>query len=482
MNIRLLTVALAMTMCVSIFHAHEAFAQAGTSSSSFGITRAGLHRSSPNGQFMMPMPDMIRVEEFINYHRHDLPLPDQGRRVRLNIQSMLLPAKGSKKSETKKGHKDQAGKTVLQIGLTTPRATDSKTLPPLNLVLVIDRSGSMSGQRLADVKEAIKAMVENFRATDQITLVSFSNDAVVNLEACEKTNQQTICSVVDGIQAGGGTNLHAGLMLGFKQALKHFDRERANRIVFLTDGNANVGVTESTEIAEQSKRCMDDGISMATIGLGVDFNHGLLRELADSGRGVMHFVGDSKDIKKTFVDEFDSVLAPAASKVRLTVDFDGDIKPKFYGYSPKSKPNGKHVFQLDDLGHGVTQVVMVRLPKTNNKLKGTVRLSYVDAITGEKVEVAQSLAELNRQNKQSLKRNYAIALIAQSIHRAAESSNKGDPLKAIKNLESGIQKAKKTLSGSDKHVARVLKIAKSYRSKLKESLKTQEHQNRSNIK
>ena len=201
--------------------------QAGTSSMSVGVSRAGIARSGPRGQYRMPSPDMIRVEEYINYHRHELPLPKEDSRVRLDLQQLKL----------------DNGKTVYQIGITTPRALDAETMPPLNIVLVVDRSGSMSGDRIANVKKAIHSMIEQFRETDKVTIVGFSNDARVHLEAARKTKLDKIQNALDSIRAGGGTNLYAGLMLGYQQALKHFDPERTNRVIFLTDGNANIGTT-----------------------------------------------------------------------------------------------------------------------------------------------------------------------------------------------------------------------------------------------
>ena len=125
-------------------------------------------------------------------------------------------------------------------------------------------------------------------------------------------------------------------MMGYGEALKNFDAERTNRVIFLTDGNANVGQVESSQIAAESKKCIKKGISLVTIGLGVDFNNGLLREIADSGRGMMHFIGDAKDIEKTFVNEVDSLLAPAANNVRLVIDLEQDKDLKVYGYDTVS--------------------------------------------------------------------------------------------------------------------------------------------------
>ena len=366
-----------------MFYPTVLFAQAGTSSGSFGIARAGFYNVGSRGQYLMPSAEMIRVEEFINYHRHDLPLPVEGNRVRLDIRNLNL----------------KNGKSVFQFGLTTPRAIDRDKQPPLNIVLVIDESGSMSGAKISNLKSALLSFVERFRKTDRISIVGFEQSARVILESVEKTKIDKITEAIQSIHAGGSTNLHAGLMCGYQIALKHFDEERTNRVIFLTDGNANVGVTESEEIANESRKCIKRGISLVTIGLGVDFNHGLLRELADSGRGVMHYVGDAQDIKKIFVDEIDSVLAPAARKVKLTLEFDGSTStPKIYGYRPEKViaddgDRTKYVFRLDDLNHGATQVVLAKLRDSKSAIHGTATLSYVDAISNEKVSTTLEIGE-----------------------------------------------------------------------------------------
>ncbi len=457
MKTRIIAAGLAMSLgCAS-----QVMAQGGTTSSSVGAARAGFHRISPSGDYLMPEPGFFRVEEFVNYHRHDLPLPTKGKRVHLDVQNLKL----------------ENGKTVYQFGITTPRAMDSRQLPPLNLVLVIDESGSMGGEKIANLKSALHAFIERFREHDRITIVGFEGTARVILEAQEKTDFATISKAIDDIHAGGGTNLHAGLMRGYEMAQKHFDPERTNRMIFLTDGNANVGVTESSEIAGESRRCIKRGISLVTIALGVDMNNGLLREIADSGRGLMHYVGDAKDIKKTFIDEIDSVLAPAARKVRLKIRFSGRMNaPKVYGYKKDCKSRRTrdgHVleFKLDDLNHGATQVVIVRLPDLDDDqvIAGRATLTYKDAINSKECTSSCDLAEPVKRKKghRSVRRNYAIALVANAIQAAAMASNDNKNRDAGKKLKRGIEKARDIFGDhDDKNLKRMIKIANEYRKKL----------------
>ena len=428
------------------------FAQAGVSSGSVGAARAGHHRITPDGRYRMPDASLFRVEEFINYHRHDIPVPNKKEnRVKLNVQKLDA------------GN----GKSVIQVGIATPRALDFEQLRPMNLVLVIDHSGSMSGDRIANLKKSLHLLLKRFRKSDKIAIVGFNHQASVLLKATEKSKVDRIRKAIDSLAANGGTNLHAGLMLGYKTALQNFDAKRTNRLIFLTDGNANVGQTESTEIARQSKQCNDEGISLMTIGLGVDFNDGLLQEIANAGYGTTHFIADNKDIQKVFVDEVDSLLAPAAKNIKLSIDFGRNLSktakaPKVYGYSPKIEGK-KMMFRLDDLNHGATQVVLTKLDSASLKQDPKITLSYVDAITNEKVKVSENIQQFASVDQSpSLKRNYAIAMVANSLRQAAVESNRDHCEKAAKALKKGITKAEKMMPAKDEHVLRVLKIAKKY--------------------
>jgi len=423
----------------------------GVSSSSFGVARSGAQNPNGFGGYLMPNADFFRVEEFVNYHRHDLPLPHGDQAVSLDVQAIEL----------------DSGKQVLQFGITTRQLIeDDQRLPPLNVVLVIDDSGSMKGDKMAKLKESLRAFVGRFRKSDRISIVGFDHEARLILPATEKTRIEKIRRAIDTITADGGTNLHAGLMMGYREALKNFDEERTNRVIFLTDGNANVGETDSAEIAAESKRCIDKGISLVTIGLGVDFNNGLLREIADSGRGLMHYIGDSKDIKKTFVKEIESLLAPAATKVQLKIETAGS-RVDVFGYDSRVKQSdGKLVVNLDDLNCNATQVVLTKFSK--EELSGKATLKYVDAITKKKITLDVDLDDLgSTDSADSIKRNYAISKLAWGLKSAAKLSSENEPAAAAQELESALEKCQRYVDpDEDKHVERVAKIVRDYLSQL----------------
>src|SRR5262249_47542839 len=155
--------------------------------------------------------------------------------------------------------------------------------------------------KLVRVKSALLTLVNQLRATDVISIVVFDSSASVLLPAQPLTDKQAIKEAIRGIEPGSATNLEAGLMLGYKEALKHFQKNSTNRVILLTDGIANQGVTAPEKISSESLIYNDEGIDLSTIGVGEDLNKDLLRDLAKSGRGLFHFVADSEDIQKVFV-------------------------------------------------------------------------------------------------------------------------------------------------------------------------------------
>ena len=366
-------------------------------------------------------------------------------------------------------------KSVFQIGIATPRAIDRDSAQPLNLVLVMDRSGSMSGDRIRKVKKSIRAFVKRLRKKDLVAIVSFSDSARVDLTACDKTRKKDIERAIDRIQAGGSTNLHAGLMLGYQQAMKLLDDEKSNRVILLTDGIANEGVVDHQQIATESRRYNKKGIELSTIGLGQDFNRTLLRELADAGRGLVHFVDDSQDIQKTFVNEVDSLLSPAARNVLLTLDFGGcDTIPKLYGYDPIVK-DSKVRIRLDNLNCGATQVVIGEWANQHDCID--VQLRYVDSLNRQTVKIHRKLdfshvATQENNDRNGLTKNFAIAKVADSIKQCAKQVEQNCYGKAEKKLRQGIKFARAQFEkGCDDDVDRIVNIAKDQQRQLVRAIK-----------
>ena len=432
-------------------------AQEGVSSASVGLSRARIGSTRVHEyikKFNLPSPDMIRVEEFINYHRHHLPLPLNNERVRLDAKRLLLP----------NGH------SVFQFGITTPRNADPAIFPSLNLVLVIDVSGSMAGERIQYVKKSLNAFAQRLREKDTVSIVTFSSNSTVAMKACSARSERFL-STIERMQAGGATNLHAGLMMGYREAVKQFDPDKTNRVILLTDGKSNRGVTSTQTIARQSQEFNDEGIELSTIGLGNDFNHDLLRKLSDAGRGLLHFVGDCHDMEKTFVREADSLLAPAARNVKLKLEMAGlSDETRIFGYQPKKLGDSIHI-PLDHLNYGVTQVVVAQVSQKyseilrhSDQLKAS--LEFEDAVTRQAVCLKASVDlngfESEPEKIKSLRRNFAIGVVASAFSEAAHAEHRGCWEDARTYLKRGVRRAQRIASRQDPHVTRVVKIVEGY--------------------
>ena len=208
---------------------------------------------------------------------------------------------------------------LIQIGIQGKRL-EFEELPPLNLAFVIDKSGSMhAADKMGWVKDAFDIFIERVRPIDFVALVVFDNDArVVFLSTQMKDRERRLAfrQAVHSVQAGGGTNLVAGLELGYQQVLANFRSDYTNRVLFLTDGRGQSGGI--LDMAETYKQI---GINVSTIGVGTDFDLELMVELADRGGGSSRFISDRKEMEKTFGSELDRMVVPVARNLEMTLEF-----------------------------------------------------------------------------------------------------------------------------------------------------------------
>lgn len=419
--------------------ADEAAAQESASSASVARSRAiaGANaRSSASpvygGRSYEPVrvftpPDEVAVEEFVNYHRHRLPLPKAGQAVAMDVRF------GNDRYST------VDRRSVLQIGFTTANFGERADLRPLNLALVIDKSGSMAdGDKMSRVKQSLHTMVGKLRPDDIVSIVVFDTDAEVLYPSARIGNGDDLRRAIDCIQPNGSTNLHAGLMLGYKEAGKNFQKDATNRVILLTDGIANVGVTQPSRIAAESSEFNDQGIDLSTVGVGLDLNNDLLRTLARSGRGLYHFVSDYRDIEKVFSNEVQSLISSVAKRVEVAVEPAAGMEiDRVYGYSPKRSGNAVSI-PLDDMNNGLTQVVLMDLKiraGVGNSLPVKVRLTYFDSQRKRRAEQVQEISvapsdgeHCNLLADPEVRKNHTIGELAQSLFEmknAAEARNYG---------------------------------------------------------
>jgi len=367
---------------------------------------------------------------------------------------------------------------VLQIGFTTAEVNERTDLRPLNLVLVIDKSGSMSdSDKMSRVKEGLLTMLGKLRSDDLVSIVTFDEQAQVLSPSSAVGDGSGLRRAISCLEPGGSTNLHSGLMLGYAEAKKHFRAGATNRVILLTDGIANVGVTDPGRIASESSEFNGQGIDLSTIGVGLELNNDLLRTLARSGRGLYHFISDYKDINKVFVNEVQSLVSSVAKNVQVKIEYGPGLQlGKIYGYSPRYG-NGTVSVGLDDMNNGLTQVVMAKFRTDSLKevVPVKVRLTYFDVKRKCTVQEVQELRLVPAESDScdlladvEVKKNYTIAELADSLHLMTTFARQGNYTQAQNALDLSVATAYQRYPNmEDEDIKFILNIVEGYQRDLR---------------
>ncbi len=180
--------------------------------------------------------------------------------------------------------------------------------PPYHLALVVDRSGSMSGQPLQEAVACARYMVDRLRGEDTAAIVAFDNRVQVLAASTPVRERQRLHAALDAIQEGGNTNLHGGWLAGAEAISGLADGVGLNRVILLSDGNANEGLTDVHAIAEQCAKLAAAGVTTSTYGLGGSFNEDLMVQMGVQGQGSHYYGQTAQDLFEPFDQEF-SLLA-----------------------------------------------------------------------------------------------------------------------------------------------------------------------------
>ncbi|MGK3968001.1 VWA domain-containing protein [Sorangium sp. So ce118] len=200
--------------------------------------------------------------------------------------------------------------------------------PHLSVHLVLDVSGSMTGEPMARARDAARSLVDKLDAKDDFSLVTFSSDAQVRIpDGPVGPRRAMIKSTIDGISEGGGTNIGRGLELGYAQAARPGIPEGAVKVVLLlSDGRANAGITSSERLSRLALDAFQGGIQTSTFGLGTDYDGPLMSGIASDGAGGYYYLRDPDQIAPALATELDKRLDPVATAVELRVRLKPDVK------------------------------------------------------------------------------------------------------------------------------------------------------------
>jgi Ca-activated chloride channel homolog len=255
----------------------------------------------------LPPKDAVRIEEMINYFDYDYPDPPPDRPFSVSVEVASAPWKPEHR--------------LVRIGLKG-RPMDRDRRPPLNLVFLLDVSGSMRPyNKLPLLKEAMRLLVDNLRENDHVAIVVYAGASGLVLPPTSGGDKPEILDALDRLQAGGSTNGGEGLALAYDTAAAEFVRGGINRVVLATDGDFNVGVTNQGDLTRLIEERAKTGVFLSVLGFGMgNLKDSTLEKLADRGNGNYAYIDSLAEARKVLVQEMGATLVTIAKDVKIQVE------------------------------------------------------------------------------------------------------------------------------------------------------------------
>ncbi len=336
----------------------------------------------------------------------------------------------------------RAGRTeraVIKIGLDAIARTSDRKRAPVNLAVVIDRSGSMSGGKIEQAREAALELVRRLSSDDIVALVAYDNRAEVLVPAQRVGNGRRLEEAIREISANGGTALYHGVALGASEVRRHFgERGTVNRVLLLSDGQANVGPASPAELGRLGASLVSEGISVTTVGLGLGFNEDLMSRLAQASDGNTYFVEHERDLPRIFAAELGDVLNVVARRVTVEIDFPAGVRPiAFVGREGTIRGNRAEL-SLNQLYGGQEKFALIEVEVDAGSAGAEreiarARVSYEDAFTQatvsasaeRKVQFSRDEAEVVASADHKVQADYATNALAVAKLAAVELVDAG---------------------------------------------------------
>ncbi len=236
-------------------------------------------------------------------------------------------------------------KVIIRIDLEGTAVTEQTRRTPLNLAVVLDRSGSMSGPKLEQAKQAAHMLVDQLDKGDVFSLIMYDTEVEVLIPAQKLGNQRKqFQRIIEKIRSGGSTALYHGVEKGGQQLQEYLTSKRINRVLLLSDGIANVGPSSNREIANLGRHLARKDVSVTTIGLGDDYNENLMTALAEASDANYYYVADVEELPNVFRDELGELKSLVARDIVIEIEFPEGVRPlRFLGRPGKLKSRREKV-------------------------------------------------------------------------------------------------------------------------------------------
>lgn len=258
---------------------------------------------------------------------------------------------------------DRPSERFIEITLKTPQATHGRNRQPLNLALVIDKSGSMQGDKLEYAKQAAMHVLGLLTDRDQLAIIAFDSEIEILHPSAlvDAGYKQQARSRIASLQAGTMTNLGGGWLLGCEQIASHPLEGSLQRALLLTDGLANEGITSPEELSGHARQLHARGIATSTFGVGTDYDHFLLELMANNGGGKYYYIKDPEEIPQLFRIELEELTTITAADTRISVELPANVSVEVLGSWETEKTENQITVHLGDIPEDQTERVCLRL-------------------------------------------------------------------------------------------------------------------------
>lgn len=345
---------------------------------------------------------------------------------------------------------DKTGKVYLRLSLKAliAQERDRERRTPVNVALVLDRSGSMNGERIEAAKEATRMALARLGRDDIVALVAYNHNVDVLQPAERLTSHERLASKVDDLQASGTTALYAGVQQGRREVTQYLSDNKINRVILMSDGLANVGPSSPKELGELGRQLGSKGISVTTIGFGLEYNEDLMQRLAAASDGNHAFAEKPDDLLKIFNSEFGDALSVSAKDISITIECKLGFKPIRLLGREGTISGDRVTLKINQLQADSERYVVLELEAPKGQAEGAadvadIKVSYLDLDSNQRSEAdtrvqarfSKSESEAEASLDKGVMSQVSAQIATEGNERAVELRDRGDITGARKVLE-----------------------------------------------
>lgn len=341
--------------------------------------------------------DAVRIEEMLNYFNYGYPKPAKST---FNINTELTDCPWN------------SGSQLLKVGI---QGKDLAETPASNLVFLVDTSGSMNWskeEKIDLVIKSIKTLSKTMTAKDRISIVTYSGEERIILAGAKGSQVNTVSKITSLLEADGSTNGESGINAAYALAEKYFIEGGNNRIIMMTDGDLNVGISSETKLTKLIEEKRKSGVYFTVLGFGKDnIKDNKMEALADNGNGSYHYIDTAREAYKVLAEERNSTLFTIAGDVKIQVEFNpANVKSyRLIGYDNRRMANEDFTNNAKDAGEvgaGQSVTALYEIVPADGKSKEslkyqettgnsnellTIKVRYKNAETGKIQQVTSTV-------------------------------------------------------------------------------------------